>query len=106
MAHYKHSASGTIIIPTFLEVNVVGQCISYVESSNSIILSEKVNLFSPSVVSNSLQPHGLYNLPGSFVHGILQARNTGVESHSLLQGSSLPRDSTQVSCIAGRFFTV
>ena len=57
-------------------------------------------------MSNSLQPHGLYNLSGSFVHGILQARNTGVESHSLLQGSSLSRDSTQVSCIAGRFFTV
>ena len=29
-----------IIIPTFLEVNVVGQCISYAESSNSIIISE------------------------------------------------------------------
>ena len=27
-----------------------------------------------SVMSDSLQPHGLYNLPGSSVHGILQAR--------------------------------
>ena len=27
-----------------------------------------------SAVSNSLQPFGLYSLPGSFVHGIFQAR--------------------------------
>ena len=48
-----------------------------------------------SVVSNSLQPHGLYspwNSPG---------QNTGVSSLSLLQGT-FP---TQVSCIAGRFST-
>ena len=93
-----------------------------------------------SVVSNSLQPHGLYsswNSPG---------QNTGVSSCSLLQGifptqgsnpglphcrqilyqlshqgsprilewaampssrgSSWPRDPTQVSHIAGRFYTV
>ena len=28
----------------------------------------------------------VYSLPGSSVHGILQAKNTGVGSHSLLQG--------------------
>ena len=32
-------------------------------------------------------------------------KNTGVGGHSLLQGSSWPRDWTRVSCIAGRFFT-
>ena len=32
-------------------------------------------------------------------------KNTGVGSLSLLQGSSLPRNQTGVSCIAGRFFT-
>ena len=100
----------------------------------STVLSE-----SPSVVSNSLQPHGLYspcNSPG---------QNTGVGSLSLLQGifptpgsnpgllhcmqilyqlshqgrprilewvaypfssrSSLPRNWTRFSCIAGGFFT-
>ena len=31
------------------------------------------------------------SLPGSSVHGILQARNTGVGCHFLLQGSSQPR---------------
>ena len=57
------------------------------------------------VVSNSLQPHGLrptrlvcpWNSPG---------KNTGVGSHFLLQGIFLLRDWTQVSCIAGRFFTI
>ena len=33
-----------------------------------------------------------------------QGQNTGVGSLSLLQGISQPRDRTQVSCIAGRFF--
>ena len=54
---------------------------------------------SQSIVSDSLRPHGLYsprNSPG---------QNTGVGSLSLLQGSSQSRDRTQVSNIAGRFFT-
>ena len=58
-----------------------------------------------SVISDSLRPHGLlptrllcpWNSPG---------QNTGVGSCSLLQGISQPRDRTQVSHIAGRFFTV
>ena len=51
---------------------------------------------SHSVLSDSLQPHGLYspqNSPG---------QNTGVGSLSLLRGSSQPRDQTR---IAGGFFT-
>ena len=55
---------------------------------------------SRSIVSNSLRPHGLYspwNSPG---------QNTGVGSRSLPPGeSSQPRDRTQVSRIAGGFFT-
>ena len=46
-----------------------------------------------SVISNSLQPHRLYspcNSPGE---------NTGVDSHSLFQGSSQARDQTELSCI-------
>ena len=45
------------------------------------------------VVSDSLPPHGLYslwNFPG---------QNTGMGSHSLLRGSSQPRDWTQVSAL-------
>ena len=39
------------------------------------------------------------------VYGILQARITGVGCHFLLRGSSWPRNQTQVSCIACRFFS-
>ena len=54
---------------------------------------------------SSLHPHGLqpshlfcpWNSPG---------KNTGVGSHSLLQGSSQSRDWTWVSCVADGFFTI
>ena len=45
------------------------------------------------------------NLPGSSVHGILQARTLEWVAIPSSRGSSWPRDWTQVSCIAGRFFT-
>ena len=43
--------------------------------------------------------------PGSSVHGILQARVLEWVTFSFSSGSSQPRDQTQVSFIAGRFFT-
>ena len=49
------------------------------------------------IVSNSLRPHGLY--------GILQARILEWVAFPFSRGSSQPRDQTQVSRIAGRFFT-
>ena len=45
------------------------------------------------------------SLPGSSVHGILQARTLEWVAISFSRGSSQPRDRTQVSCVAGRFFT-
>ena len=39
------------------------------------------------------------------VHGILEARILEWVAFSFFRGSSQPRDPTQVSCIAGRFFT-
>ena len=45
------------------------------------------------------------NLPGSSVHGILQARILEWVAIPFSRGSSQPRDRTHVSCIAGRFFT-
>ena len=45
-------------------------------------------------------------LPGSSVHGILQARILEWMAGPLSRGSSQPRDPTQVSLIASRFFTV
>ena len=44
------------------------------------------------------------SLPGSSVHGILQARILEWVAISFSRGSSQPRDRTRVSCIAGRFF--
>ena len=46
------------------------------------------------------------SLPGSSVHGILQARILEWVVIFFSRGSSQPRDQIQVSCIAGRFFTI
>ena len=43
------------------------------------------------------------SLPGSSVHGILQAR---IPENPFSGGSSWPRDQTRISCIADRFFTI
>ena len=51
------------------------------------------------VVSDSLRPHGLYR------DGILQARILKCVAFSFSRGSSQPKDRTQVSHTAGRFFT-
>ena len=47
-----------------------------------------------------------YSLPGSTVQDILQARILEWADISISRGSSQPRDQTQVSHIAGRFFTI
>ena len=57
------------------------------------------------VVSDSLQPMDC-SLPDSSVHGIFQARILEWVAISSSRGSSQPGDWTQVSCIAGRFFTI
>ena len=46
------------------------------------------------------------SLPGSSVHGILQARILEWVAISFSRGSSQPSDRTQVSCTAGRRFSV
>ena len=68
-------------------------------------ISEESESVSHSIVSDSLQPHGLsptrllylWNSPG---------KNTRVGCRSLLQGIFLTQGSNQVSCITGRFFTI
>ena len=47
-----------------------------------------------------------YSLPGSSVHAIFQARILECVVISFSRGSSQPRDRTQVSCNAGRRFTI
>ena len=44
--------------------------------------------------------------PGSSVHEILQAWILEWVAMPFSRGSSWPKDGTQVSCIAGRFFTI
>ena len=46
------------------------------------------------------------SLPGSFAHGLLQARILEWVPMPFSRRSSQPRDQSQVSHIAGRFFTV
>ena len=46
------------------------------------------------------------SLPGFSVHGIFQARVLERVAISFSRGSSWPRDRPQVSCIAGRCFTL
>ena len=46
------------------------------------------------------------SLPGSSVYGILQARILEWVAIPFSKESYWPRDQTQVSCNAGRFFTV
>ena len=59
-----------------------------------------------SVMSDPLQPHGLYSPPDSSVHGILQAIILEWVAIPFSRRSSQPRDRTQVSCTVGGFFTV
>ena len=46
------------------------------------------------------------SLPASSVTWDSPGKNTAVGSHSLLQGIFLSQGSNQVSCVAGRFFTI
>ena len=54
-------------------------------------------------MSDSLRPYGLYSSLPAEPQG--KPKNTGEGSQSPLQGSSQPRDQTQGSRIADRFFT-
>ena len=60
-----------------------------------------------SVLSDSLQPNSNSidcSLPGSSVHGILQARILEQVAMPSSRGSFRPRDQTRVSCISGRIY--
>ena len=49
---------------------------------------------------NCLQPHWLYNLPGSSIHGIFQARILEQVITSFSMGSCHPRDQNCISCVS------
>ena len=53
-----------------------------------------------SVVSTSLQPHGLYSLPGSSIDAFLQSRMLEWVDIPFSRESSRPRDWTLISCVS------
>ena len=66
-----------------------------------VLYRENPKYVSYSVMSDSCDPM-VCSLPGSSVHGILQARIPEWVAIFFSRGSSRPRDRTWVSCIAGR----
>ena len=71
-------------------------CFSHFSGSEMLVAQSCPTLCDPKSCS----------LPGFSVHGILQARILEWVAIAFSRGSSQPWDQTQVSCIAGRFFTV
>ena len=83
-----------------LEFSVRVFLLSFIQWKFLLLPFESVPLCaSCSVVFNFLRPRGLY------AHGILQARRLELVAFPFSRGSSQPRDRTQVSRIAGGFFT-
>ena len=77
-------------------------CVSHRSTRSQPHTAGKVTVKSESrsIMSDSLQPHEVY-----MVHGILQDRKLEWAAFPFSRGSSQPRDQTQVSRIAGGFFT-
>ena len=100
LLHHDHlSRKSRGIFFFFLSATRSNQWVYQGQYTKIVYISEVKWSENRSVVSDALWPHGLYsprNSPG---------QNAGVGSLSLLQRSSQPRDRTQVSCIASRFFT-
>ena len=69
------------------------------------VITSKERKWSHSVYLTLCDPMDC-SLPGSSIHGILQARRLEWVAISFSRGSSWPRDRTWVSRIAGRHFTV
>ena len=72
------------------------------EREGRLLESESVSCL---VVSDSLQLHEHYSLPGTKVPGILQARILEWIAIPFCKGSFWLRNQTWDCCIAGRFFT-
>ena len=97
----------TYNICTYLK-DKVWRILTYVWTHKTITSVQTVNrLIGPfmwneicSVVSDSLQPHGLHSTWNS------QVRILEWVAFPFSRESSQPRDQTQVSCIAGGFFTI
>ena len=94
--HFQGKPFNSTVIQVYAQTNNAEEVEveQFFEDLQDLLESE-----SPSVVSSSVWPHGLYspcNSPG---------QNTVVSRLSFSRGSSQPRGQTRISCIAGRFFT-
>ena len=70
---------------------------------NVFLFERKVKVLVTQLCSTLCDPMAC-SLPGSSVHGILQARILELVAISFSRGSSQPSDWNWVSCIAGRFY--
>ena len=107
LLQHHHSKASIVQSSAFFMV-LIYTLVIYVCSGSSLLL---FSLISQSVVLVAHLCPTLCNpmdwgLPGSSVHGILQARILERVALSLPRRSSWPRDWTQVSCTAGRLLTV
>ena len=81
-----------ILISFIIYYNIYSMCKKKSEKVEVLVAQARPTLCHPMDCS----------LPGSSVHGILQA---GVLEWVASRGSSLPKDWTHISCLAGRLFT-
>ena len=88
-----------------LKLDAPKQC-EFLLFSNCLHLSWHLVCVSVAQLCLTLCESMACSLPDSSVHGVLQARILEWVAISSSRGSSLPRDWSQVSCTAGRFFTV
>ena len=90
--HARGSNPSCLLIPWLISLLLL-----FVESEVNVLVAQLcLTLCDPMDCSPS----------GSSIHGIFQARILEWVVISFSRGSSQPRDWTQVSCIASRFFTV
>ena len=90
--------NNTLYVNTYWKLELLSSTLSH-PFGVSKLTPVKTETESCSAVSDSLQPHGLYsprNSPGQILEWV---------PFPFSRGSSQPRDGTQVSCIAGGFFT-
>ena len=103
---HRASQSLSLYLPQTLLISGYNTSISYIyfqcPSSFHCVCLLSVSLVSLLFVT----PWTVCSLPGSYVRGILQARILQWVAIPFFRGSSQLRDWTQVSCIAGRFFTI
>ena len=101
---YKSSVVHLFILPSAPAMHLLN-CINFMWHIHS-----KLQKYMHLLCAQSLSHVWLFatpcSPPGSSVHGILQAEILVWVAISFSRESSQPRDRTQVSCMAGRFFTI